>query len=162
MALQATEAWAPVQRGRCSGRLRELGGVLVRITVLVEIRPRLAGLGLIHGIRNRPGRLALVHYGVLPNLAGAGGLIDQQLTTVLQQAFDVGLDRSQAGGLLLLSLPGLLTQGMQLSLQRLKALFHGHQALGEGMDGFGQILGMAADPERHRGAGHRGTERVAA
>jgi len=67
--------------------------------------------------------------GLRSSLAGAGGLVGEQLAAVLQQAFDVGLDRSQAGSFRLLVLPGLLTQGLQLQLQGLEALLHGHQAL---------------------------------
>jgi len=95
-------------------------------------------------------------------LTAARGPIREQLAAVLQQALDVGLDRSQAGSLLLLVLPGSLTQGLQMPVQQLEALLQADETLGEGVNGFGQILGMAADPERHRGAGHHREQRVAA
>ena len=142
-----------------SGRKLDGQIILVRIVVLGRFRIRLAQ-------RERlADSLTIEPLGLPSFLSGCGikrrvpsdirGLIGKQLAAILEQAFDVRFDGGEACGLLSLRLQGLATQTLQLHLQRLQALLHGHQTLGEGVDSFGQILGMAADPERHRGAGHR-------
>lgn len=140
--------------------------ILLRASVLSDVswgltrRERLAG-GL-DTVREPLSRVRLDCVLDRREGAEAGRLIGEKLAAILEKAFDVRFDRGQARSLRLRLLAGLLTHGLEDHLQRLQALLQRHQALGEGMDGLGQVLGMAADPEGHRGAGHRSTREMAA